>query len=208
MYKLADFTEEDTDKVIDFIKENSFAIVTGFGDNYPVATHLPLSIEVTENGKLLLHGHLMKKTDHHLAFERNANVLVVFNGPHTYVSASWYQNPQVASTWNYMAVHAKGTIKFTDEEGTYKAIKDITNKYEGTNSPAAFDKLPKEYVMKLLKAIVGFTIEVDSYNNVFKLSQNHSSETRQNITANLMATGNNQAATIAKEMDIRKTLNK
>ena len=159
MYKFSYFTEEDEEKVLAFMKENSFAVITGFGDQYPVASHIPLAIERNEDGKIMLYGHLMKKTDHHLAFEANENVLVIFNGPHTYVSAGWYPNPQVASTWNYLAVHAKGKIKFTDEEGTYQAIKAITDKYEGTTSAASFDKMPKEYVMKMIKAIVGFSIE-------------------------------------------------
>ncbi|MEO5891561.1 MAG: FMN-binding negative transcriptional regulator [Ferruginibacter sp.] len=200
MYKFSYFTEEDNEKVIAFIKENSFAVVTGFNDQYPVASHLPLDVEVKEDGKIFLHGHLMKKTDHHLAFEKNENVLVIFNGPHTYVSASWYTNPQVASTWNYMAVHAKGKITFTDEEGTYQAIKSITNKYEGTDTAASFDKLPKEYVLKLIKAIVGFSIEVEKIDNVFKLSQNHGEENRHSIESHLKARGDEHSAAIAKQM--------
>lgn len=89
MYKLNYFTEEDTAKVIDFMKANSFAIITGMGEQYPVASHIPLTIDVNDDGKLFFTGHLMKKTDHHLAFEKNEQVLVIFNGPHTYVSASW-----------------------------------------------------------------------------------------------------------------------
>ncbi len=200
MYKLDYFTEEDSEKVIRFMKENSFAVITGFGDQYPVATHIPLSVEIKEDGKIFLSGHLMKKTDHHLAFEKNENVLVIFNGPHTYVSASWYSNPQVASTWNYITVHAKGKIKFTDEEGTYQAIKDITHKYEGTGTAASFDQLPKEYVFRLTKAIVGFHIEVESFDNVFKLSQNHSDETRESIMTHLHAKGDEHSTAIANEM--------
>ncbi|MEP7108399.1 MAG: FMN-binding negative transcriptional regulator [Ferruginibacter sp.] len=203
MYKLSYFTEEDTEKVIAFMKENSFAVITGVGEQFPVASHIPLAIEMKEDGKMFFYGHLMKSTDHHLAFEKNENVLVIFNGPHTYVSASWYSNPRVASTWNYLAVHAKGKIKFTDEEGTYQAIKAITNKYEGTETAASFDKLPKEYVMKLIKAIVGFSIEVESFDNVFKLSQNHSEETRHSIEAHLLAREDEHSTAIAKEMEKR-----
>jgi transcriptional regulator len=204
MYKLNYFTEEDTAKVVEFMKANSFAIITGMGDQYPVASHIPLNVEVMDDGKLLFTGHLMKKTDHHLAFEKSEHVLVIFNGPHTYVSASWYSNPQVASTWNYMAVHAKGKIKFTDEEGTYQAIKNITNKYEGTESAASFHQLPKEYVMKLINAIVGFTIEVESFDNVFKLSQNHTTENRKSIEDHLLARGDEHSIAVAKEMEKRK----
>ncbi|MEP7141568.1 MAG: FMN-binding negative transcriptional regulator [Ferruginibacter sp.] len=203
MYKLSYFTEEDNEKVIAFMKENSFAVITGFGEQYPVASHIPLAVEIKEDGKIFFYGHMMKRTDHHLAFEKNENVLVVFNGPHTYVSASWYANPIVASTWNYIAVHAKGKIRFTDEEGTYQAIKAVTNKYEGTETAASFDKLPHEYVMRLIKAIVGFSIEVESFDNVFKLSQNHGEETRQSIKAHLKEKGDEHSVAIAKEMEKR-----
>jgi transcriptional regulator len=204
MYKFSYFTEEDPAKVIQFIKENSFGVITGFGKQYPVATHIPLDVVLREDGNLLLQGHLMKNTDHHKAFVENENVLVVFNGPHTYVSASWYENPQVASTWNYMAVHARGKIKFTDDAGTYEAIKAITNKYEGTESVAAFDRMPREYVMKMLKAIVGFTIEVEILENVFKLSQNHGETNRQQITAHLKQRGDAHSTAIATEMEQRR----
>ncbi len=201
MYKLPYFTEEDQEKVIGFMKENSFAVVTGFGDEYPVASHLPLAVEIKGDGKIFLSGHLMKNTDHHKAFEKNENILVVFHGPHTYVSASWYTKQDVASTWNYITVHAKGKIKFTDEAGTYKAIKAVTDKYEGTGTPASFDKLPKEYVDKLIKAIVGFEIEVISFENVFKLSQNHGEETRKSIIDQLHQRGDEQSVQIAKKME-------
>jgi transcriptional regulator len=206
MYKLNHFTENDTQLVIDFMKENSFAMITGFGETYPVATQIPLEVE-EKDGKLFLSGHLMKKTDHHKAFEANENVLVVFAGAHCYVSASWYHNSQSASTWNYMAVHAKGKIKFTDEAGTYEAIKAVTNKYEGTETVAAFNNMPKEYTMQHIKAIVGFTIEVESVENVFKLSQNKTEEEKINIIAKLRERKlNDDDLEIANE--IEKRLNK
>ncbi len=185
------------------MKENSFAVITGFGEEYPVASHLPLEIIIKEDGKIFFTGHLMKNSDHHKSFEKNENVLVVFNGPHTFVSASWYTKPDVASTWNYITVHAKGKIKFTDEAGTYKAIHAITNKYEGIETAASFDKLPEEYVARLIKAIVGFEIEVISIDNVFKLSQNHNEETRKSIISHLKERGDKDSNAIAGEMEKR-----
>lgn len=200
MYKLPYFTEEEHKKVIAFMKENSFAVVTGFDEEYPVASHLPLAVHVKSDGKIFFSGHLMKNTDHHKAFAKNENVLVIFNGPHTYISASWYEKKDVASTWNYITVHAKGKIKFTDEQGTLNAIKAITDKYEGVETAAAFDKLPKEYIDRLVKAIIGFEIEVVSFYNVFKLSQNHTAETRNNIIEQLTRRGDEQSMAIAREM--------
>jgi transcriptional regulator len=203
MYKLTHFTENDTQLVIDFMKENSFAMITGFGETYPVATQIPLEVE-EKDGKVFLSGHLMKKTDHHKAFEANENVLVIFTGAHCYVSASWYANPQSASTWNYMTVHAKGKIKFTDEEGTYEAIKAVTNKYEGTETIAAFNNMPKEYTMQHIKAIIGFTIEIKSIENVFKLSQNKTEEEKINIIGKLRERNrNDDDLQIANEIEKR-----
>jgi transcriptional regulator len=202
MYKSSYFTEENKAKVIAFMQEYSFAIITCVGEQYPVAAYIPLEIEVKEN-KIFLSGHLAKNTEHHKAFIKNQNVLVMFNGPHCYVSASWYSTPEMASTWNYMTVHAKGKITFTDDKETYNAIKAITNKYEGTETVAAFDKLSDEYIQHMLKAIIGFSIEVESIENVFKLSQNRDSASQQNIIEQLIKRGDEQSAAIAKEMKQR-----
>ncbi len=203
MYNISYFKEADREMIIAFIKENSFAMVTGFGSEYPVATQIPLEVE-EKDGKIYLHGHMMKKTDHHLAFEKNPQTLVLFTGPHCYVSASWYNDPNTASTWNYMTVHAKGKITFTDEDGTYEAVKAVTNKYEGSATKAAFNNMPQEYVKPLLKAIVGFSIEVEMLDNVFKVSQNKKQEELINIIKQLRARNNNDDdLQIANEIEKR-----
>ncbi|MDN3658821.1 FMN-binding negative transcriptional regulator [Ferruginibacter paludis] len=200
MYSLPYFTEKDGAKVIAFMKKNSFAIITGPGEEYPAATQIPLEVIADNDGKIILSGHLMKNTDHHRAFVKNDKVLVIFNGPHCYVSASWYNNPQSASTWNYMTVHAKGTISFSDDIGTYEAIKAITNKYDDAQSAAAFNNMSQAYIGKMLKAIVGFTIEVKTVENIFKLSQNKTSEEQLNIIDKLKKRGDENSILIAAEM--------
>ena len=202
MYKIPHFTEKVAQEIMDFMKAHSFAMVTGMGENFPVATQLPLEIEET-NGKIFLKGHLMKKTDHHLAFENNNNVLVLFTGPHCYVSAAWYNNPNSASTWNYMSVHARGKISFMDEDRTYEAVKAVTNKYEGHDTIAAFNNMPSEYIKPLLKAIIGFKIEVESIENVFKLSQNKTKEEKENIIKHLNNRNEKDDVIIAKEIEKR-----
>jgi len=205
MYKFPYYTEEDQQKVIAFMKENSFATITGIGEQYPVASHIPLEVEVQDNGKIFLTGHLMKKTDHHIAFEKNNNVLVIFNGPHTQVSASWYTDPAMGSTWNYMTVHAKGKIKFKDEAGTVEAVKAITNKYEGHDRPSSFHNISQEYIDKMVKAIVGFSIEIESLENTFKLSQNRDEESKRNIIEQLIKRGDDNSKAIAREILSRLT---
>jgi transcriptional regulator len=206
MYKLKYFTETDTEKVIAFMKQYSFAVITGHGE-YPVATHIPLEI-IQQDDKMFFTGHIMKNSDHHRSFSQNDKVLVVFNGPHCHISASWYSDPNVASTWNYMAVHAKGKISFGDEAFTRKLVEDLTNKYESPESISAFNKLPVEYIDRLLKSIVGFTIEVESFENVFKLSQNHDEATRKSIIEHLLKAGAPEEIKIAEEMQQRVHLPK
>jgi transcriptional regulator len=202
MYKFSHYTEQDQQKVIDFMKENAFALITGLGENYPVATQIPLAIKIKED-KIFLEGHMMKKTDHHLGFEKNNNVLVLFTGPHCFVNANWYTDPGVGSTWNYMTVHAKGKISFFDEEGTRNAVKALSDKYAGASSPASFDNLPKDYIDHMVKAIVGFSIEIEELNNVFKLSQNRDEVSQKNIIEQLRKRGDANSAAIANEMENR-----
>lgn len=202
MYNLSHFTEANEDVIFDFMEKNSFVNIVGYDGEYPVATHVPVSIKKVE-GKIILIGHVMKHTSHYKAFAQNENVLVIFNGPHCYVSAGWYEKKDVASTWNYIDVQAKGKIKFSDAEGTKEIIRDLTNHYEPEESDAAFNKLLPEYIERLLKAIIGFTIEISNVENVFKLSQNHHLQNRQNIVEKLSASTDAGANAIAFEMKKR-----
>ncbi|HEX2684463.1 MAG TPA: FMN-binding negative transcriptional regulator [Ferruginibacter sp.] len=199
MYRFDHYTEKDKEKVISFMKEHAFALITGTGGKYPVATQIPLTIKIKDD-KIFLEGHMMRKTDHHLAFEKNNNVLVLFTGPHCYVSASWYTERGIGSTWNYMTVHAKGKMSFMDEQGTRDAVKMVSDKYEGTASADSFDNLPKEYIDHMVKAIVGFSIEIEELDNVFKLSQNRDESSQRNIIEELIKRGDENSRMIAREM--------
>ena len=200
MYKLPYFTEKNSEKVFKFMKKNPFAIITGVYNGFPVATHVPLQIKKIEE-KIILTGHIMKATDHYKAFLENQNVLVIFSGPHCYISASWYVQKNVASTWNYMDVQIKGQLRFTSESETKKIIENITDQYEKSDSAAAFNNLPTDYVERLSTAISGFNIEVESIENTFKLSQNHDPETRRQIIENLRKLSDGYSLQIADEME-------
>jgi transcriptional regulator len=191
---------------LDFIHGHPFAFLTGCSpDNKPVATQIPVFIEEV-NGKLFLTGHMMKQTDHHKAFEKNPEALVVFTGPHTYVSATWYNNPHQASTWNYMSVHIKGTLRFLDHDGLVNVLKKTTLHFENyeRSSSTVFDNLPDDYKYRLMKAIVAFEIEVKEIDNVFKLSQNRDEKSFHNIIEKLKHEGSD-AGYIAEQMHRRSS---
>jgi transcriptional regulator len=204
MYNLPYFKEENPQVVLEFIHQHPFAFIAGCdGNNKPVATQIPVFIE-DRNGKLYLSGHMMKQTDHHKAFEKNPDVLCVFTGHHTYVSATWYADPHQASTWNYMSVHVKGEIRFLDENSLVDVLKKTSLHFEkgNTNSSTVYDNLPDDYRSRLIKAIVAFEVEVDSIDNVFKLSQNRDKESYQHIVDKLKGQ-DADATTIAEEMKKR-----
>ena len=187
MYNLPDYKERDEEVVKQFIREHPFAFLTGCNaENKPVVTQVPVFIDEKE-GKVFLTGHIMKNTDHHKVFLYNPNVLAVFTSPHTYVSATWYDNPVQASTWNYISVHAKGIVRFGDEAALISILKRLTLHYENNNthSSTVFNNLPEEYVNPLMKAIVAFEIEVTEIDNVFKLSQNRDEKSYYNIIEKL-----------------------
>lgn len=187
MYNLPYYKEQDAAVVLQFMREHPFVFLSGVdANNKPVATQIPVFID-EKDGKLFLTGHIMRNTDHHKAFEQNPNVLAVFTGPHTYVSATWYDDPQQASTWNYMSVHAKGSLRFGDADELIAVLKRLTLHYENNNtaSSTVFDNLPEEYRNRLMKAIVSFEVEITSIDHVFKLSQNRDAKSYQNIIEKL-----------------------
>ena len=204
MYNLPYFKENDQQVVLQFIRQHPFAFISGCDENNrPVATQIPVFIEERE-GKLYLSGHMMKQTDHHKAFEKNPNVLCVFTGHHTYVSATWYSDPNQASTWNYMSVHVKGQLRFLDEQALIDVLKKTSLHFENgnTHSSTVYDNLPDDYRNKLIKAIVAFEVEVESIDNVFKLSQNRDKESYQHIIEKL-SREDADGKTIAEEMGKR-----
>ena len=204
MYNLPQYKEQDQQKVIDFVKAHPFAFLCGCDkDNKPVATQVPVFID-EKDGKLFLSGHIMKNTDHHHAFLHNPDVLAVFSGAHTYVSASWYSDKQQASTWNYMSVHAKGVLKFLDEQALLDVLKRTTDYFENNpHSGSNFDDIPTEYVQRMAKAIVAFEVEVQQMEHVFKLSQDRDEKSYDNIMEKLAAQGG-EAKEISDLMKERK----
>ncbi|GAA4211630.1 FMN-binding negative transcriptional regulator [Pedobacter jeongneungensis] len=200
MYKLPHFTVHNQDEVLEFMHQNNFVTLIGFDGEYPVATQVPVKT-IIDGESIKLIGHIMTKTDHYKAFEQNPKVMAIFTGAHAYVSASVYETPAVASTWNYKTVQAKGTIRLMDSEETYQVIKELTNKYESPEtSPAAFNKMDEDYIQKHLKAITGFEVLVNHIDHVFKMSQNHSVKNQESIVSNLEKSEDVLAQEVAKEM--------
>jgi transcriptional regulator len=205
MYNFSYFKEKDRQTILDFLEAHPFAFLTGSDvSGKQVATQVPLLVE-ERDGELFIQGHIMRNTDHHKAFVENPHALAVFTGPSAYVSASWYSNPQISSTWNYMSVHISGQVKFMSSDELIQFMRKLTLKFEKGNeqSLTIYDNLPDTFLSKMMPAIVGFEIKADHIDNVFKLSQNRDEKSYLNIISKLEEQGGNSAL-IAEEMKKRK----
>ena len=206
MYKLPYFKAADPTFVINLVRQYPFAVLMGSNNQgFPVATQVPLFLEERENGNFLV-GHIMRKTDHHKTFEENNNVMALFHGPHSYVSASSYVDPRQASTWNYLSVQASGKISFLDNKALVEILKMTTAAFEENQSVSSFDELKEDYVKENLHAIIAFEIKIEKLDHTFKLSQNKDEQTFQNILVHLEK-GDEQSKEVAMHMR-RNRINK
>jgi transcriptional regulator len=201
MYNLP-YYKVSREDVFEFMHQHPFITLCGVdNNNKPVATHIPVLFKEKE-GKLFLRAHIMRKMDHTVAFDTNKNVLAIFTGPHTYVSASLYTQKNVGSTWNYQAVHAHGMLRFLNEEELHTILTELTDHFENNpHSPALVKHMTDEYVYSMIKAIIGFEIEVTDIQHVFKLSQNRDEASFNNIVDHLSNSDNAEANAVAKEME-------
>ncbi len=196
---MPEFTEKDGGEILAFMKDHPFVTLIGHDGEKSVATQVPVLID-ERDGKVFLRAHIMRKTDHHLALEKNPDVLVLFTGAHCYVSSSWYTQ-KMGATWNYQTVHVRGTVNFRDDNATVQMLTDLMYKYEHTQeNPLLLEHLPAEYISMMVKGIVTFELEVKDPFAIFKMSQNRDDESYKNIVKHLLATDDTDAHKVAKEM--------
>ncbi len=205
MYKIPYFTEQNEEEVLRFMEQYPLATLIGSEAGKSVATQVPLLMRRNTDQSLSLRGHMMRHTDHHLVFENNPDVLALFAGPNCYVSASWYEERGSGSTWNYVTVHVRGTLRFTDESQTIQLLADLTRKFEEEQErPQMLEDLSGQYVTNAIKAIAGFEIEVKEIYPVFKLSQNQNEQSHKNIIDQLQKRARYGDREIAQMMEARR----
>jgi transcriptional regulator len=208
MYDIPHFKARDDRELLAFMRDHPFATLNAVSpEGWPVATQVPLFID-ERDGALYLSGHIMRKSAHYLALEANPHAMVLFTGPHAYVSASWYTDTKMASTWNYLSVQASGDVRFQDEHALRDILQRTTDHFEGdTESPAAMKHMDPAYVDRMMKAIVAFEMKVQKLEHAFKFSQNRDEDSRQHIILHL-ENGDAQAREIAAIMRNGKYLSR
>lgn len=201
MYSIPQFKEDNLDVIASFMKKHPFVMLVGSNLS---ATQIPVLIH-KEGESIIIKGHYMKGTDHAQNFSNDPNVLVVFQGPQCYVSASWYSERGHGSTWNYMTVQAKATLQFYDDTQTSNFLKELTHHYEDPQTqPELMENMTEGYIKSSLTAIVGFEAQLTDLRASFKLSQNRDDESYLKIITALEATNLSQEKSIAEEMKERR----
>lgn len=199
MYTPDIYKNEDPESIKTFLRENSFGILINQTNGKLCATHIPIELEINEEGKEILQGHISKLNPQAEGFTENDQVLAVFSGPHSYISSSWYDHENVP-TWNYIAVHVYGRIKIVNEDATAEQLKKLVDKYEAhSENPVRVENL-SDKTMRQVKGIFGFEIEIDEIQATKKLSQNRDEHNYKNIISELEKTKNPEAIAVAKEM--------
>ncbi len=197
MYVPPHFDEADLNKLHYFIDRHSFGLLVSSVEGVPFATHLPFLLEPDAGPHGTLVGHMARANPHWQELE-SQTALVVFSGPHAYISPSWYDAENVVPTWNYTAVHAYGHARLVhDKTALLKIVQDSTAIYEGTMSKPWSLDADEVFVDRLLSQIVGFRIEIEKIEGKFKLNQNHPVERREKVVRALREQGGENNLAVA-----------
>src|SRR5471032_1507315 len=165
----------------DFMARHAFATLVSTKDGAPFATHLPFIIE---DGRLRAH---MARSNPHWRSFGSAEVMVVFSGPHAYVSPSWYEAAESVPTWNYVAVHAYGVPKIIDDAGEVRSVLEtlVAQNEHGFAQPWEIGVASESYIAGMMKGIVAFDIPIARLEAKEKLSQNRPAADRVRVAAQL-----------------------
>jgi transcriptional regulator len=186
---------QDRQAINAFIHAHGFATVITNSDGRTVASHLPVLFDEESN---VLRSHMARANEQWKQFASDHEVLCVFSGPHAYISPSWYEQQHTVPTWNYAVVHVYGKPSIVDEAQLKQIVLDTTAKYEsGMPQPWKIPLSEKE-IGQMLKAIIGFKIDVERVEAKFKLGQNRSQEDQEKMLRNLQTAPDDESRALAK----------
>ncbi len=206
MYVPPAFAEENPETLHALIRSHDFGLLLTVVDGAPFGTHLPFMLDAERGEKGTLVAHMARANPHWRSFDGAAEALVVFQGPHAYVSPSWYDPANNAvPTWNYAVVHAYGVPRILDDPGEVRARQErlVDVQEAGMAAPWRMDSQPENYLAGMLKGIVAFEIPIARLEGKFKLNQNHPEGNRRGAIAGLKARGGAGEIAVAALMEAR-----
>jgi transcriptional regulator len=171
MYRPTAFQEDDIDKLVAFMRANSFATVVSIVEGSPIASHIPLVVTL-HDGVVKLIGHLAKQNPQWQGFG-TVESLAIFTGAHAYISPSLYEKRESVPTWNYIAVHAYGVpqiiTRHDSPDSMHHMINGMIETYEA-DYHSHWHSLSDQFREGMMEGIVGFEMTVTRLEGKYKLS--------------------------------------
>ena len=177
MYIPKPFEISQPEKLAAIMREHSFATIVTHDNGSLFASHVPVLFFPERGSRGMLAAHVARANPQWRHFRLDQEILVIFQGPHGYISPNWYKTKPVVPTWNYVSVHAYGIPRLLENEEALQALLHaMVEKYESALlNPWPMD-LPNDFKTQKMQAIVGFEIEITRLEGKFKLSQNRTPE--------------------------------
>jgi len=176
---------EDRKLLLDFMDEFAFADLITASPGIRI-THIPTVLNRSAGPYGTLYGHISRQNVQNKCFDGAQTAVMVFRGPHSYISPTWYTKPESVPTWNFAVTHATGRPKaVTDPKDLHGLLANLIAKFEGPGSAYSFNKLPESYVNGLMGGIVGFEMQIELLEGKFKLGQERGEADRQAILKGL-----------------------
>lgn len=192
MYVPPAFREDRTEVLHAAIRAVRLPVLIGTGPDGLIASHVPMLLDAAAGPLGTLIGHVARANPH---TQTIGEALAIFQGPDAYITPSWYPTKQetgkVVPTWNYVAVHAAGTVEwFTDPARLLDIVTRLTNRFEAARAkPWAVSDAPTDYVAAHMQGIVGFALTITKLEGKWKMSQNRAPADRAGVVAGLAADG-------------------
>ena len=199
------FTEKRPELLLEHIERYDFGLLVTHGAEGLVASHIPFLIE-RDGEQLHLQCHLARPNPQVSDLARGGEVLTIFHGPHAYISPNWYATGPSVPTWNYVDVHAYGTVQLVeDDKWLRRFLVRLSERHEARNPVAwRMQDLPEAYVGTMLKGIIGFEIAVTRLEGKYKLSQNRPAADRPGVIAALESQTDPESHAVARLMRDRE----
>jgi transcriptional regulator len=192
---------EDRETALAFMCANPFAILVCNIDDGPFATHLPVVV-AERDGNVSLRAHVAKSNPHwrFLDQEQRTDMLVIFHGPHAYISPALYELRDSVPTWNYATVHAYGRGKIlSSDDDKQQVLTELIAQFDASYLDQ-WNSLGEQYHTRMLNNIVAFEIAVSRLEGKFKLSQNRTRTEQENVIQALGLSADSAVSGVAQLM--------
>jgi transcriptional regulator len=192
---------EDRAESLAFMQANPFAILISAANDGPFATHIPVIVRQLA-GQVVLRAHVARSNPHWKVMEdgQQPESLIIFHGPHAYISPTLYENRESVPTWNYAAVHMYGRGKILDAESEVRLLLlDLISQFDSSYQEQWLSLRP-EYQARMLSHIVAFEITATRIETKFKLSQNRTKADQENVIQSLASSPDSAVSGVAALM--------